>query len=56
MVAGGGAPRSKLTILHLSDAHWSEKNDHPERVLNDLAVMKERGVKPDLVIFSVDVV
>lgn len=52
---------SKLTVLHLSDAHWSEAKDHSERVLidrllDDLRVMKARGVVPDIVIFSGDLV
>lgn len=52
---------AKLTIMHISDAHWSVSNSHEERVLtdrliDDLGVMKARGVEPDIIIFSGDLV
>lgn len=50
-----------LTVLHLSDAHWSEAKDEAEKVMvdrliDDLETMKGRSVCPDIIIFSGDLV
>lgn len=52
---------SKLTILHLSDAHWSEAKAHAHSNIithlnNDLDSLAKRDVKPDILIFSGDLV
>jgi predicted MPP superfamily phosphohydrolase len=52
---------TKICILHASDTHWSSKSDAKQsqiitRLLDDLTAMKSRGVTPDLIVFSGDLV
>lgn len=52
---------SKLTIVHISDAHWSDskqdsENGIVEALLADLSELSERRIIPDAVIFSGDLV
>ncbi len=52
---------SKLTVLHLSDSHWSKKREHSKnslvtQLLADLQTLQKRGILPDIVVFSGDLV
>ncbi len=55
-------PMSQLTLLHLSDLHWSRDKANDQKIIIDgliediITNKKEIGLKPDLVIFSGDLV
>lgn len=57
-----GVGLSKISILHLSDAHWCAHNAHYQRQIvnalcKDLALLKnERGIAPECIVFSGDLV
>jgi predicted MPP superfamily phosphohydrolase len=51
----------RVNILHISDLHYSKNSDHDQRVIYD-ALFKDvrdlviKGMKPDLIVFSGDIV
>ncbi|MGC1376698.1 MAG: metallophosphoesterase [Anaerolineales bacterium] len=54
---------TKLTLLHLSDLHFSSTKPDAkdaeivrQALLNDLALQREQGINPDAVIFSGDLI
>ena len=54
-------PSDTLTILHLSDLHWSEENSKDQDIvitalLADIARLRAEGLVPDIVVFSGDLV
>ena len=54
-------PADTLTVLHLSDLHWSEEKSKDQRIviealIRDLKTFRSDGLTPDIVIFSGDLV